>query len=72
MWPRLADSFTVGNIITVAVVVGAILRFETRVAGLVRSFLVEHEILIADYCKRTGVKADDLPTRLKGLLRGGK
>jgi hypothetical protein len=40
-----------------------------RLDRLAGKFLVEHEILIGDYCKRIGIEQKDLPTRMKGLIR---
>lgn len=50
---------TLGNLITVVALIGAIWRAER----LLQWFLVEHEILIKDYCERHGVEVKDLPTR---------
>jgi hypothetical protein len=65
---RLTDQFTIGNITTIVIVLGALVRFETRIASLVRTFLMEHEILIRDYCKRNDIKPDELPSRMHGVL----
>lgn len=54
-----------GNMLTLAVVVFGLFRIDRLAA----KFLVEHEILISDYCKRLGIEQKDLPTRMKGLIR---
>ena len=55
-------SFTLGNVVTISTLMGlgAILL---RVDRTLRRFAVEHEMLIADYCKREGIRVRDLPTR---------
>jgi hypothetical protein len=58
-------TISIGNIITIFVVFGALFRMDRLAA----KFLVEHEILIADYCKRVGIEVEDMPTRMKGLMR---
>jgi hypothetical protein len=58
-------SFSLGNIVTLVAIVAMFLRVD-RIAA---KFLVEHEILVADYCKRTGIEVRDLPTRIKSLIR---
>ena len=57
-------SFTLGNVVTISTLMGlgAILL---RVDRTLRRFAVEHEMLIADYCKREGIRVRDLPTRSK-------
>lgn len=52
---------TLGNIIVFFTMMGGIWRFET----VVGRFLVEHEILIREYCDRNNIKLDNLPTRLR-------
>lgn len=46
---------------------GLLLLAIWRVEGWGRKFLVEHEILIRDYCKREGIELRDLPTRTGGI-----
>jgi hypothetical protein len=58
-------SFSLGNIITLGAIGVAFFRID-RVAA---KFLVEHEILIAEYCKRNDIEVRDLPTRIKSLIR---
>jgi hypothetical protein len=60
--------FTVsfGNIVTLCLVGIGLFRMDRLAA----KFLVEHEILIADYCKRLGIEVKDMPTRMKSILRG--
>lgn len=43
---------------------GAIVGYAWRLEKIITRFLVEHEILVRDYCKRVGIKINDLPTRL--------
>ena len=54
-------TISIGNIVTICVAAGAVWRME----GLLRWFMVEHEILIQDYCKRVGIEIKELPTRTK-------
>ena len=42
-----------------------------RTNRILDKFMIEHEILIMDYCKRMEIDVKDLPTRLKGLSRTG-
>ena len=58
-------SISLGNILTILAVIGGLFRMD-RIAA---KYLIEHEILIADYCKRMGIDIDGLPTRMKGLFR---
>ena len=37
--------------------------------AIMEKFLIEHEVLIGDYCERKGIKPESLPTRLKGLMQ---
>lgn len=39
-----------------------------RLGQMMRKYLVEHEILIIDYCERHGIKSSMLPTR-GGLIK---
>lgn len=54
-----------GNVIAIVMVGIGLFRMDRLAA----KFLVEHEILIADYCKRTGIEVHNMPTRIKSLLR---
>jgi hypothetical protein len=54
-------NISVGNIVTIIAVLGAIWRIE-RLSG---KYLIEHEILIHDFCVRNNMKIGDLPTRSK-------
>lgn len=38
-----------------------------RLEGWGRKLLIEHEILIRDYCNRCGIDLRDLPTRTGGI-----
>jgi len=62
-------TFTVGNIVTIGALVGAIIRVEYsigRIGSFVQQFMMEHEMLIRDYCKRNNIELDELVTRYKG------
>lgn len=52
---------TIGQIMVMASFVGMVWRVEKLLAW----FLVEHEMLISDYCDRKGFKVGQLPTRVK-------
>lgn len=41
----------------------------SRTNAIMEKFLIEHEILITDYAERKGIKVNELPTRLKGLMQ---
>jgi hypothetical protein len=58
-------TFSMGNLISYAMVAIGLFRMDRLAA----KFLVEHEMLIADYCKRMGIDASNLPTRMKGMIR---
>lgn len=58
-------TISLGNLLTIGLVVIVLFRIDRLAA----KFLVEHEILIADYCKRIGIEIEDMPTRMKGLFR---
>ena len=62
-------TISLGNILTIIGCGLMWLRKERRMERLVEKFLIEHEILIADYCKRMGIDASELPTRIKGLTK---
>jgi hypothetical protein len=49
----------ISQVVNFVLLIGTIIRVEQW--G--RRFLVEHEILIRDYCKRNDIDLDDLPTR---------
>lgn len=56
---------SIGNVITLVGVAIALFRMD-RIAS---KFLIEHEILISDYCKRIGIEVKDMPTRMRSLLK---
>jgi len=65
-------------VVTFLASAGAVLAFLWRIAKALQKtnrildkFLMEHEILIMDYCKRMEIDVKDLPTRLKDLSRTG-
>ena len=62
---RLDLTISLGNIITIATVCIAAVGMVTRINKLLDRFFVEHEMLIKDYCDRTGQKSVDLPTRVR-------
>jgi len=67
---HFGDYFTAGNLATVAVIVGALVRGERWMHAIMKRmdlFSVEHEILLADLCKRTGIDIDSLPTRSRRI-----
>lgn len=59
-------TLTLGDVLKV-VAIGAVLWRVEQVHGWIKSFLVEHEFLISDYCERNHIKPSDLPTRQKGI-----
>jgi len=61
---QITWTISLGNILTVLAFVGGIARIEM----LLNKFLVEHEILVRDYCERHNIKPDDLPTRSRRPL----
>jgi hypothetical protein len=70
MW-HFDFTITLGNLATMFAVVVAVVRIEIVTTRL----LMEHEILIRDYCKRNSIEIKDLPTRLNvsglfGFRRG--
>jgi hypothetical protein len=40
-----------------------------RTNDIMEKFLIEHEMLIIDYCERKGIKVGSLLTRLQGLQK---
>jgi len=59
-----------GTIVLACGVMGFLWRILVSVRetnSIMEKFLIEHEILILDYCKRLGIEVKDLPTRMKGL-----
>jgi hypothetical protein len=56
-------TISIGNIVAFFTIIGAIWRIER----LMNWFLIEHEILIKDYCSRQNppIEIGDLPTRSK-------
>lgn len=56
---HLDFTISLGNIVTVLVVFGGIIRIER----MLRYFLIEHEILIEWYCKVHDIDRKSLPTR---------
>jgi hypothetical protein len=56
---------TLGQILTVVAILLGVLRFEFKWMRMVTWFLIEHEILVTDYCSRNGIAIEKLPTRTK-------
>ena len=54
-------TISLGNLVIFAGILGGILRVE----WLFRSYALEHELLIRDYCERKGIPLKDLLTRMK-------
>jgi len=65
---RFDLTISLGNVLTVVSVVGAVVIGVFRVNRLLNWFLVEHEMLIKDYADRTNIKVADLPTRIRATL----
>ena len=61
---------TEGHIEVAAASVGAITLAYFRLSFLLNKALnrwnIEHEMLVQDYCQRSGIKREDLPTRHAG------
>jgi hypothetical protein len=53
---------------TMLTVIGAVGGAWLRVERRLNRFLVEHEMLVDDYCRRHGSKVRDLPTRSRSVL----
>jgi hypothetical protein len=60
----LGSILTFGSIMVLAVTLAVNMKTLVRKMDI---FLVEHEILIADYCKRTGTSPSELPTRARRI-----
>ena len=56
-------TFTLGDVLNWASLVGAVLVGIYKYMALVRAYEVEHEILIDDYCARHNIDRSRLPTR---------
>ena len=62
-------SISLGQIITAVAVLGLLFKIQQ----FHNTLLIEHEILVTDYCERKGIKKHELPTRVGGLsIFGGK
>jgi hypothetical protein len=57
----------VGNIIAFLACLLSVLALWRRIETLLAKFMIEHELLVRDYCQRKGIALEDIPTRLKGL-----
>lgn len=44
-------------------------EIQREVEGMFNRYIVEHEIIIDDYCKRLGITREDLPTRHRSLFK---
>lgn len=56
-------TISLGNLLTLVITLTAVFAALTRIDRQLAKFLIEHEILIGEYCKLHGIKAHDLPTR---------
>lgn len=54
-------TFTFKDVLTLGLLVGWGMRIDRRVTR----FLIEHEILIGDYCERKSIEIKKFPTRLQ-------
>lgn len=64
----MIPGFSAGNIAVLVAVVAAIWRIEMLLRTLFRKldwFMMEHEMLVLDYCRRNNIDVGDLPTRFK-------
>lgn len=58
------------SLLTVAPVLGSLWKVVNVIRRVERKFdrlMVEHEMLVVDYCDRKGIKLGDLPTRTSGV-----
>lgn len=53
-------TISLGNILTIVAILGLGLKLHR----VVMMFLLEHDLLIQDYCERHGISLNGLPTRL--------
>lgn len=54
-------TISAGDIAVVMAILGAVIRWEHKFS----KYMVEHEILIQDYCDRKEMQITELPTRTK-------
>ena len=57
----------VGNILAFCTVLLSLFILWQRIEVLLSKFMIEHELLIRDYCERKHIKLEEIPTRLQGL-----
>lgn len=59
-------TFSLGDLALIITLLGAAYRIQRFALGVQKSldlFAIEHEILLADFCKRNNIRLQDLPTR---------
>jgi hypothetical protein len=64
----LNGSITLGNIVAIITIILGVLRIDSSLRGILHKleiFTIEHEIILADYCKRAGIDLNELPTRTR-------
>lgn len=57
---------TIGNILTFVSFLGVVIPLLSKLNTLIRKldwFLIEHEMLVQDYCKAHDIETRNLPTR---------
>ena len=62
------EGITLGQIAIIIAIIGSTWSVQRILLKMQRTMdlhLVEHEMLIADYCERHGIHVRDLPTRAK-------
>jgi len=72
---ELKTEISYGNILVAASILSALMGVlrkvrdtEKRFENAMHQLLLEHEILVRDYCERKGMKRDDLITRVRTIL----
>jgi len=62
------DFSQIGNIIVGSIpAVAAVGFFLHRIERRFNFLMIEHEILVKDYCDRNNIEVHDLPTRVRGI-----
>ena len=61
--PHFDWTISLGSLLTVI----SLLALLMKVGQFHNTLLIEHEILVKDYCDRNGIEKHDLPTRGQGL-----
>jgi hypothetical protein len=60
---QVESTVTLGNLLTIACVIVSALGLALWIRKFLTLYLVEHEMLMLDYCQRRGLDMDELPTR---------